>query len=150
MGAVEIAILVRSLRAQADPAQAAAYMRFFKTGAGEYGEGDRFLGVRVPMIRAIAKRGAACSVAALTTLLRSPWHEKRMLALLSLVNRYRDADDLIHKAVGWMLREVGKRCDRDLLRAFLDEHRARMPRTMLRYAIEHFPERERQRYLARA
>jgi len=58
-----------------------------------------------------------------------------------------DGEDLIHKAVGWSLREAGKRVDRTALRYFLDEHAARMPRTALRYAIEHFDETERQHYL---
>jgi 3-methyladenine DNA glycosylase AlkD len=59
-----------------------------------------------------------------------------------------DYHDLIQKAVGWQLREVGKRCDRQLLIDFLDKHAATMPRTALRYAIEHLPPEQRQHYLA--
>jgi 3-methyladenine DNA glycosylase AlkD len=59
-----------------------------------------------------------------------------------------DRHDLIHKAAGWMLREVGKRCSKADLTTFLDEHASTMPRTMLRYAIEKLPEEEQQHYLA--
>jgi len=206
---------------------------FFKTGPGEYGEGDTFLGVAVPCLRKLAGNCDGLSNRALLPLLRSPVHEERLLALLILVRRYRagpgeqqqrvyelymkhlrfvnnwdlvdlsapaivgaflhgkrkeplgrlarseslwarrvavvstfygirhgnmsttlriaavllhDHEDLIHKAVGWMLREVGKR-DLRAEEAFLKRHCQRMPRTMLRYAIERFPEGKRQRYL---
>jgi 3-methyladenine DNA glycosylase AlkD len=224
-----------ALHTQADTRQAQVYMRFFKTGAGQYGEGDRFLGVRMPAIRKLATAGAMLPTRSLAALLKSPWHEERMLALLSLVRRYERSDvterrqiyalylaspkyinnwdlidvtaehivgawlqdksrapllklarskslwerriailatfryikagdaadtlriaemllsdehDLIHKATGWMLREVGKRCSVALLQGLLDRFGPRMPRTMLRYAIEHFPKKKRQRYLA--
>ena len=209
-------------------------LRFFKTGAGQYGEGDRFLGVTVPSLRVIAGKYRAMPLAQILPLLRSRFHEERMLALLLLVqksaagsegekskiyrlylantkyvnnwdlvdtsaafivgaylaekdkqplyklarsksmwerrisiiatlhlirnNDFRDAlaislilkndkEDLIHKAVGWMLREVGNRC----LAAeekFLKQHYQHMPRTMLRYAIEKFPAKKRRAYLA--
>jgi 3-methyladenine DNA glycosylase AlkD len=225
--------VTRRLRALADPVQAAALQRFFKTGPGEYAEGDRFLGVKVPAIRTLAREYRALPLDETARLLRSPWHEARTLALVILVRQYARADeatrarihrlyldhtayinnwdlvdgsaehivgahladgrrtllrqlansrsvwerriavmatfhfiklgefeetlalaerllddphDLIHKAVGWMLREVGKR-DRAAEEAFLRAHAARMPRTMLRYAIEKFPEPLRRRYL---
>lgn len=223
-----------ALRARADSRQALISRRFFKTGPGQYGEGDRFLGVKMPTIRQLAIPGSTLGVDTLARLLRSKWHEERMLALLALVERFRrgpdserericraylastryinnwdlvdvtaehiigawhwdrdrrplremirsqslwerriaiiatfhfikrgdpdetlrlarallgDEHDLIHKAVGWMLREVGKRCHRELLVRFLDAHHTRMPRTMLRYAIEHLPQAQRRRYL---
>jgi 3-methyladenine DNA glycosylase AlkD len=223
------------LHGLADPARAAALQRYFKTGVGEYGEGDRFLGLRVPQVRAVAKRHRTLELTVIRTLLQSPWHEERQLALLVMVDQYRrgqpteraalyqtyldytaginnwdlvdvsaphivgahlypggratldrlarsasvwerriaimataywiaqddfaptlrlatrllrDEHDLIHKAVGWMLREVGKR-DRAAEEAFLTQHRHDMPRTMLRYAIEHFPPRRRQELLQR-
>jgi 3-methyladenine DNA glycosylase AlkD len=207
--------------------------RFFKTGPGEYGEGDVFLGIKVPELRKLARKYQGIPMAEAKQLLRSPIHEERLLALLILVLCYSkgnestrkkiyelylkntrfvnnwdlvdltagrivgaflddkdrtvlfdlarskdlwerrisiiatshyinqedffytlgiakillsDEEDLIHKAVGWMLREVGKR-DIKAEETFLKRHYKKMPRTMLRYAIEKFPERKRQRYL---
>jgi 3-methyladenine DNA glycosylase AlkD len=216
-----------------DRKRARGLQRFFKTGPGEYGEGDRFIGARVPDLRSLAKECVGVSVSALRTLLRSRVHEERLLALLVLEQKYSrggdgekerlyrfyldntryvnnwdlvdlsagkilgdfltdrdravlyelaeseniwerriaivatyafikagdyahtlrvadillgDEEDLIHKAVGWMLREVGKR-DLRAEERFLKPRYKRMPRTMLRYAIERFPEPKRQRYL---
>jgi 3-methyladenine DNA glycosylase AlkD len=221
------------VRALESPADAEFLQRFFKTGPGEYGEGDRFAGIRVPALRSLARKHAGLSLDETAELLRSPVHEERMLALLLLVHRYQrghagereavyraylastrhinnwdlvdasaehivgaelvdrdrapllalarsevvwerriaivatfhfikrgelgptlrvaelllgDRHDLIHKAVGWMLREVGKR-DPPAEEAFLRAHYRQMPRTMLRYAIERFPEELRKRYL---
>lgn len=224
-----LAALRRDLRAVADAEHAASARRFFKTGKGQYGEGDRFLGVRVPQLRAVARRHAGLPFEDLEELLDSAWHEERLVALVILVARYRkqpdavydfywrkmprvnnwdlvdtsaphivgahletrdrkplydlarsasvwerriavvatqhfirrgdfddtlaivklllkDEHDLIHKAAGWMLREIANR-DRAAAEAFLDKYAARMPRTMLRYAIEKFPEPLRQHYL---
>ena len=224
----------RDLRAEADPEDAVHLQRFFKTGPGQYGEGDCVLGVRVPALRRLVRAHRDLPVADTLTLLQSKWHEERLLALLLLIAHYRRADDrgkqaihdaylantryinnwdlvdasaehivgahhdpndtalldrlctsanvwerriamlatfhwikrreyasalriaerllndrhdLIHKAVGWMLREIGNR-DRDTEEAFLRVHCRTMPRTMLRYAIEKFPEADRRRYLA--
>lgn len=222
------------LRSLANPADAEFALRYFKTGPGQYGEGDRFLGIRATPMKALAREAAGLSRADLRELLRSEWHEERMLALLvmgrahkrggpdlrralhelylastdrvnnwdlvdasaqqlvgahladgedlSLLDRLaasdsvwerriamiatqhfiragehapaihvagllvRDRHDLIQKAVGWMLREVGKR-DLATEEAFLRAHHRAMPRTMLRYAIERFPEPLRQQYL---
>jgi len=221
------------LASLANPETATFLQRFFKTSPGQYGEGDRFLGIRVPQLRSLVRRSRDLPLGAALELLRSPWHEERLLALLLLVDRYRrggaeerdaihraylantryvnnwdlvdtsaehlvgahlnpdllnlledlarsesvwerriamiatfhwikrgefrptlqivtllvwDAHDLIHKAVGWMLREVGKR-DRATEEAFLRTHYRSMPRTMLRYALEHYPEEERKAYL---
>ncbi len=224
----------RRLRELADPARVAPLQRFFKTGPGEYAEGDRFIGVTLPGLRRVCRecRGAGLDVTG--PLLASPIHEERLIALLLLVDAFKrgdtaqrrriygvylsntpsinnwdlvdctaphivggwllgrdraplrrlarspllwdrriailatlafikegdvadtfeiaerllaDREDLIHKATGWMLREAEKK-DPAAARAFLDAHAAAMPRTMLRYAIERFPEPERQRYLA--
>jgi 3-methyladenine DNA glycosylase AlkD len=223
----------RELQELANRRYAGAASRYFKTGPGEYGAGDRFLGIRVPVLRKLATKYQALSLRELSALLASPWHEERLLALLILVRQYAraapprrqmiydlymrqrarinnwdlvdcsaaaiigaqraeghrdqllrlakskniwerrmaviasfhdikrgefdeplrlarllldDPHDLIHKAVGWMLREVGKR-NRPTEEAFLREHAKSMPRTMLRYAIERFPDRLRRRYL---
>jgi 3-methyladenine DNA glycosylase AlkD len=231
-GALEV--VRREVRRAASRERADASRRFFKTGPGEYGEGDCFLGVTVPELRKAASRHQDLPLGAVIALLKSRWHEERLLALLILVRQYERGDggtrraihrlylrstrsinnwdlvdcsaaqivgahlagnrtlltrlarsrslwerriamiatyhyikqgdfkdamtiaallldddhDLIHKAVGWMLREIGKR-DRHAEERFLRKHAARMPRTMLRYAIERFPETHRRRYLAR-
>jgi 3-methyladenine DNA glycosylase AlkD len=221
------------LRAAADPSSVPILQRFFKTGPGQYGAGDVFIGIRVPVLRAICRECAGTNIRDVQSLLRSNVHEERLLALLLLVDAFERADatnrrriydlylantayinnwdlvdasagpivgaylddrsraplrrlarsallwerriaiiatfhfikqhefedtfeiadmlladdhDLIHKAVGWMLREAGKR-DKAALRRFLATRYRRMPRTMLRYAIERFPEAERRRYL---
>jgi 3-methyladenine DNA glycosylase AlkD len=223
----------RELRKLANKEKASILQRFFKTGPGEYGEGDVFLGVVVPELRKLSKEHDNLSLREAQQLLKSSIHEERMLALLILIRRYSrgdedekkriyelylkntrfinnwdlvdlsaehvvgaflmgkskeslyrlakskdlwerriaimatfhfikrgrssetlkiskvllgDGEDLIHKATGWMLREVGKR-DRATEEGFLQEHYQKMPRTMLRYAIERFPEPKRQRYL---
>jgi 3-methyladenine DNA glycosylase AlkD len=207
--------------------------RFFKTGPGEYGEGDVFIGVKVPDLRKTANDFRNMAIDDIIFLLESTVHEERLLALFMLVQKYRsgnnrakediyrlylnktkfinnwdlvdgsaqhivgdflldkdktplyelatsanlwerriavmatfyfikhgryketlkiakiliaDQEDLIHKAVGWMLREIGKR-DMVIEETFLKLHYKKMPRTMLRYAIEKFPEPKRQQYL---
>lgn len=221
------------LRSLADPAVAAVSARFFKTGPGEYGEGDVFIGVKSPTLKAVAKEFKGLSLSEVECLLHSEVHEDRTLSLVILVGQFTkgddatrkeifdrylantthinnwdlvdisapqivggylekrsrkpldrlaksaslwerrisivathwfirqgdfadtlriaekligDGEDLIHKAVGWMLREVGKR-DVAVLEKFLGLSCREMPRTMLRYAIERFPEDERKTYL---
>jgi 3-methyladenine DNA glycosylase AlkD len=233
MGNRSASSIHRQLRALANRSRAENAGRFFKTAPGEYGAGDRFLGITVPVLRRLAREHEALTPREVTRLLRSPWHEERLLALFILVRQYardgparqeaiyrlyvnstahvnnwdlvdssaepivgahlaarrRDAlmqlatserlwerriaimatfhyvkrgqfkdtlkiarlllvdpHDLIHKAVGWMLREIGKR-DRAVEEKFLRQHAGHMPRTMLRYAIERFPRTLRLRYL---
>ena len=226
-------------------------MRFFKTAPGEYGYGDHFLGIKVPVTRKVASQCKGLSLSEIETLLCSQWHEVRLCGLLALVAQFeahcqkrllddreaiasRDAvvdfylahtssannwdlvdlsvykilgkwlvvpssysdtlkletidrlaeskdlweqrmsmvctmeplkygvasftlryakkhlhhsHDLMHKAVGWLLREMGKRVSLDLLRGFLSEHADEMPRTTLRYAIEHLDAGERQQWM---
>ena len=224
----------KKLHQLADPTRAEVLQGFFKTGKGEYGYGDRFLGITIPKQRSLAKEYAeSINFSDLRLLLVSKLHEERMLALLILVLQYKKADslqqqriynfyfanvlrinnwdlvdlsapyivgaylldknkdflyelvksenlwqrriavvatlhfirnnffketlklakkllndeeDLIHKAVGWALREIGKR-DFLLLEDFLSKHYQAMPRTMLRYAIERFPQELRLAYL---
>ena len=221
------------LRVYAKPEKIPIYQNFFKTGKGEYAEGDKFIGVTVPDTRKVAKKFVGVSFNELILILSSPIHEDRMCALLILTYKYlianekekreivdfyienhlsgnnwdlidcvsnkilgpwlmdkdktilynyaksnnlwerrisiittfyfiknnqfeetlkiaeillNDKHDLIRKAVGWMLREVGKR-ESNILESFLNKHYKNMPRTMLRYAIEKFPEEKRQLYL---
>jgi 3-methyladenine DNA glycosylase AlkD len=216
-----------------NPLQAKVLQGFFKTGKGEYGEGDVFHGIKIPVLRKLAKKYQDMTCAEVEKLLTSKFHEGRMLALLLMMGNYSKADDagkkqiytmylrntrfinnwdlvdvtahhivghylmdksseplyrlarskllwerriaiiatfhyirqnkfddtlkiagmliedshdLMHKAVGWMLREVGKR-DVPSEEQFLKTHYRQMPRTMLRYAIERFPEAKRQAYL---
>jgi len=229
--AVRPVVAIRErIRAEADPERAKTSLWFFKTAPGQYGHGDQFLGLTVPQMRNIARDCDALTMRDLETLLDSPWHEERLIALLVLVRRHEkraderggiyefylsktdrinnwdlvdasapqivgphankgtltrlakseslwerriaiiatqyrirrndfaetlriakillhDEHDLIHKAVGWMLREVGKR-DQEAEERFLRKHAHEMPRTMLRYAIERFPEALRRHYLS--
>lgn len=226
--------LKKDLQKLSSPEKAKASAWFFKTGAGQYGEGDQFIGVTVPEQRVVAKKYKDLPLVEAEQLLKSTTHEERLVALIILVEQFKKADgptkkeihdfylshtdrvnnwdlvdlsaeyivggylvdkpkdvlyklahseslwerriamistyyyikqgeskytleiaqilindkhDLIQKAVGWMLREVGKRCSQEILIKFLDKHAATMPRTALRYAIEHFPEEKRQKYL---
>jgi len=234
MMSIRIKQIMKKLQALADSEIAAHSQRFFKTGKGEYGEGDQFLGIRVPVIRKCAREYRSISMEDTLTLLQSDFHEARLLALLILVAKYaasnrraeqneiyrsylrhtkfinnwdlvdtsaehivgatlfskqrkpvyrlvrskslwerrigvmatfhfikkgdfsdtlavaelllQDREDLIHKAVGWMLREVGNR-HLPTEEEFLLKHYKEMPRTMLRYAIEKLPEEKRLAYL---
>lgn len=217
----------------ADKEKAKILQGFFKTGEGEYGEGDIFLGIKVPVQRKFAEKYFSLPLLKIQELLNSKIHEYRLTALLILIKKYNksneqekanifnfylkntqninnwdlidlsaphivgnflqdkkrkvlydlaesknlwkkriaiistfnfirknefqdtltiseillnDKHDLIHKAVGWMLREIGKR-DLETLEKFLKFNYKKMPRTMLRYAIEKFPEEKRRRYL---
>ena len=216
-----------------DPAKANILLKFFKTGKGQYGEGDIFLGIKVPQQRNIAEKYSSIPLDDISQLLKSKFHEFRLTSLLILVIKYKTEDfngkkeivdfylshmeninnwdlvdssapyilgdflldkdksilyrlaksdnlwerrtailstfafikdnkfedalniaeillfdkhDLIHKAVGWMLREIGKRDERTE-EEFLGKHHRKMPRTMLRYAIERLPEDLRLQYL---
>jgi 3-methyladenine DNA glycosylase AlkD len=251
-------IIIKDLQKYGSEEQAAHLSQFFKTGKGQYGEGDIFIGLKVPVSGEITKKyWEVASLEDIDTLLSSPYHEVRLVALLMLLTQYNnnkkiakkkdsakaliatckmkecidfylshtkninnwdlvdltcykllgdylggsnmlsgkllppdksvlyqlvksknmwerrisivtcisfirsgecsdaiaiselllnDKEDLMHKAVGWILREVGK-ANQDLLDQFLSEHSTEMPRTMLRYAIEKYPEAQRQKWL---
>ncbi|MCU0652883.1 MAG: DNA alkylation repair protein [Candidatus Pacebacteria bacterium] len=227
----------KELRQGASEQKARDLRRFFKTGPGEYAEGDKFLGVMVPQTRGVvANYWKEISLVEIAGLLTSKFHEERLLALLVMVKKFEkgaaeeqkkifdlylastkhinnwdlvdlsaprivgaylegkdkmileklansknlwerriamlavfwfiskgepshalkiveilvnDKEDLIHKAVGWGLREIGKRCGQDIEEGFLKNHYKTMPRTMLRYAIERFDGKKRQYYLRR-
>ena len=233
-----LAELTHQLEQLSNPEDAKNLARYFKTGPGDYGEGDRFRGIRVPALRALVRTARGLPHAEVLLLIGSAYHEDRLLGLLIWVEQYRRGDaarqaaifaaylantghinnwdlidlsaghivgahlypqvasglpcarltdlaassslwerriaimatayfikrrhfdetlriadlllhddhDLIHKAVGWMLREVGNQ-DRGVEEAFLRARYRAMPRTMLRYAIEKFPEPVRQAYL---
>src|SRR5690348_10823553 len=98
-GVPSLAQVRRELRAVADARDAEHLQRFFKTGRGEYGEGDRFLGVRVPQLRGLVRRFRLLPIQHVLTLLHSPWHEERLLALLLLVDQYRRGTHAERKAI---------------------------------------------------
>ena len=228
--------ITSELQALSNAEKREIFPRFFKAGKGEYGEGDRFLGVTVPNIRAIAKLHKDISIEEIRELIQSEWHEVRLCALIIMVEKSKKKDealrkelfnlylsqtkrinnwdlvdlscrfiigeylldksrdilyqlaqssllwdnriaivstyafirkgqledtyalsdlmmhhphDLMHKAIGWMLREAGKR-DSERLYDYVMSHRADMPRTMLRYAIEKFSPKERAILMKRA
>ncbi len=226
--------LRKEIRSLANPEKAKILAGFFKTGKGQYGEGDKFLGITVPQTRTVAKKYWQLPLAEVLQLLQSIFHEERLAALLIMIVQYErgdekqkkkifdaylkntqwinnwdlvdltadrivgayladkpkdilfslaeskllwerriamlatfheikngrsqttleiakkllnDKEDLMHKAVGWMLREVGKRCSQEEEEKFLQKYIKVMPRTTLRYAIERFEEGKRQGYL---
>lgn len=244
--------VVACLESLGDEKQAKHLMRFFKTAPGEYGHGDKFLGIKVPITRSVVARCKSLPLSEVSKLLDSSWHEVRLCGLLVLVaqfdtlcskrltndpdaiakrdrivdfylghassannwdlvdlsvykilgrwllmpSNYSDIEkisvldslassdnlweqrmsivctmeplkngdasftlryaewhlhhshDLMHKAVGWLLREMGKRVSIDQLRRFLQLHANVMPRTMLRYAIEHMSDEERKQWMS--
>ncbi|MBU4284635.1 DNA alkylation repair protein [Patescibacteria group bacterium] len=224
----------REIKKHADPKRAKSSLWFFKTRKGEYGEGDVFLGINNPTARKIAKEFSSLAINDLSKVIKSKFHEERLIALLILVSKFQKTDeenrrkiynfylkhtqyinnwdlvdlsaykivgayledkdkkilyelaksksiwkrriailstfhyighgnsrealkiaeillndkhDLIHKAVGWMLREIGKCCGEEIEEKFLRKYYKIMPRTMLRYAIERFGEKKRKFYL---
>lgn len=235
-------LIIEEMASKYDEQQALHLGRFFKTGKGEYGEGDKFLGIKVPVTRTIVKKYRKdISLEDVEKLINSKWHETRLAGFLLLLELYKKtikekgieqaeilvnfylsniekgnnwdlvdlvseyilgdwilrnpgtekilvnladkcgylwhqrvaivstftliragqfdvtikiaekflthSHDLIHKATGWMLREVGKRGGKEELVKFLEKYKSKMPRTMLRYAIERFSEEERRYFM---
>lgn len=225
--------VIKDLKRAGSKSKAKILAGFFKTGKGEYGHGDKFLGVNVPKQRKIAKNYEQIDLKEIEKLLKNEFHECRLTGLFILISQYKKADeekqkilfhfylrnigsinnwdlvdssapyilghylltnnnrtlfqlarsknlwkrriaivatlgfikkgryeetleiaemllddphDLIHKAAGWMLREVGKKSP-TTEKSFLNKNSSKMPRTMLRYAIERFPEKERKKYM---
>ncbi len=225
--------LIKEIQKAKNPEQAKILQKFFRTGKDEYAEGDIFLGIKVPVQRGIAKKYTGLSLPKIQRLLDSKVHEHRLIGLIILNQKFKNANqedkgnifnfylkntkkinnwdlvdfsapkivgaflldqdkkilyeltksenlwdrriaiistfyfikqekfadtlaiselllddrhDLIHKAVGWMLREVGKK-EQEILEDFLKQHYKKMPRTMLRYAIEKFEKEKRKKYL---
>lgn len=93
------AAIRKDIRALANPQIAIHSQRFFKTGKGEYGEGDRFLGIRVPALRKLARRHRDVRLKTVVAILKSTWHEERLFALLALVERFRRGGDADRRAV---------------------------------------------------
>ena len=229
--------LQKDIRSFTNPEKAKILGRFFKTGKGEYGEGDKFLGIILPLQRSIVRKyWKEITFEEMKELVKSPLHEERLVSLLIAVDKFEkgnekerkeiydfylshtkfinnwdlvdltapriigaylhdkdkeiltmlakskslwekrisilstfyfirqgdpsetfriarllinDKHDLIHKAVGWMLREIGKRCGEKAEEKFLQKYYKTMPRTMLRYAIEKFDNKKRKYYLAK-
>lgn len=226
--------LASALKAVSSPKRAKSSIRFFKTGPGDYAEGDKFIGVSVPDARKVAIKFKSLPLSESKKLIESAIHEERLSALLVLIEQFEKADakkqeeifnftikhrafinnwdlvdgaapaiigaylwqrdrslllklaeskilwerriamvsclyfirekessfalqiaeilledkhDLMHKALGWMLREIGKNCGKNILTAFLKKHYKNLPRTALHYAIEHFPPAERKAWL---
>ncbi len=227
--------LRKDVQALANPKKAKLVQGYFKTGPGQYGEGDIFLGLTVPQSRTIAVKYKDLAYLEISALLKSKNHEERFIALVILIHNYKygnekdrnktynfylkhlryinnwdlvdlsahsilgawlmdkdrkmllklatsknlwsrriavvatyhfikyqkssawtfkiaemllnDKHDLIHKAIGWMLREIGKNISHEEEEIFLKKHYKNMPRTMLRYAIEHFDPALRQAYM---
>ncbi|MCH5225136.1 MAG: DNA alkylation repair protein [Muribaculaceae bacterium] len=235
-------LIIEEMKSLYNEKEASNLSRFFKTGKGEYGEGDKFLGIKVPVTRSIVKKNRNnITLEDVKKLIDSEWHEVRLAGFLLLLELYKislkendieqtqllvdfylnniergnnwdlvdlvasyilgdwvlrnpagesillelacndgylwhqrvaivstftlikagkfkltfqiaekylsHSHDLIHKSTGWMLREIGKRGGKEDLIKFLESHKSKMPRTMLRYAIERFPETERKYFM---
>lgn len=230
MLSLEYTNIINDLKKLSNPQKAEFLQRFFKTGKGQYAEGDIFWGLTVPLVREVARKHKNLDVSSLRKLLTHKVHDVRLCSLLIMVHQAKtkpqpmynlylsttkfvnnwdlvdlsaptvvgnfllnedctmlyklaqspllwerriaivatfafikqersehtlqiaqtlihDQHDLIHKAVGWMLREVGKRCSTTILENFLNQHAATMPRTMLRYALEHLPLEKKKYYM---